>query len=299
MKSAAVQARELLLRKPSLIDTRKAALRLIAESKKCSPETAQVYFGRLSVSQIYVDLFKAALPAEFKADTGPRTTIVKRFFQALGFPVSEWALESLIDGRQHPIHIGIPVAGLGVHICDDCFNFSEFPVQYQLAVILFDPFGPRDYGLLEEHERSDFDEAQREQWDVLQNTYALPEGLRPRDPVDWSALAAIFQTVKSPLRFLPTVNRAICHNTGSIFLDFDPEEGLDGCPPWTPGNVVWLREQFALAKNINRDIDRIADWLKVKTRARVVQALRLYQQAKENDSNRRKAPEGRKLARVL
>lgn len=298
--SAALAVRDILLRKPSLINGRRAALRVLSEREKCSVSQAAELLDHLKRSNVYVRLFKAVMPEEFKKDPGSRAGIRDRFLAALGFPISEWVIDRAEGTGDEMLDDGIPFVGLSGHICDNCFDFVAMPLDFQLAITIFRHYSYWDFDHdFEDEDQQAYKERLQLQWSYFAKAYQLPAALEPgKNRAKLEHLEAAFQKLRTPLRFLPLLNRTIDYNTGCIFLDFDPNEEFDGEMDWTTQNIAFLRKEYARAQQIEADLYKLGKWLEQEPRARIIQACRLYQKVND-EGNRRKAPKGKPLVRIL
>lgn len=285
------QVRQALLRRPQMIDTRRASLRLVAKREKCTAAAAMTMLGELGQANVIVDLYKASMPEEFKRERGSRMSTAKHFWRRLGFPIYEDHLHHLIEHEEEPQAFGIPIAPLGGHICSNCYNFADMPTSYQLAILLMNP----------EYVDDDDPEMAAEDWTHLAKRYQLEERIKPGERIDVARFETAVAQLRSPLRYLPLLVRAIDYNTGCIFFDFDPQEGWPDDIGWTPQNIVWLRREYKLAQEIQTRIESIDEWFETKRAERIVEALALYHRIKGNRiaTKRKRTHKGKPLVGVL
>lgn len=302
--NALAQAREVLLRRPSLLDTQRAARRVVQRQTKCSPDEAKKLLDGLSQANVIIDIYKAAMPDEFKREKGSRLAIAQRFWKRLGFPIWEEGIREHIKrgAKPHPLSAGIPIMSLSGHLCPNCYHFESMPLDYQVAALLTKP-----ESLWGDDEDDEATEGEREEveyyWAYLAKRYELAAELKPVERIEVNDFETPGITIRSPLRFIPLLTRSVDYNTGCIFFDFDPNEGAPDDLMWTPKNVAWLRKQYTEAKIIRQQLESLAEWFETKPRERVIQALKLYhniRQAHAKTNLKRVADaERRALVRVL
>lgn len=289
MSSALATAREILLRRPSLINGRAASLRLLTAREKCTPEEATESLERLRTANQIAELFKAVMPEEFARDQGSLTGIAKRFAKALGFPINIWGIEhSLMRGR-HTFLNGIPIESMSGHVCEGCCQFNYLPTLIQLTVLLFGTSHDEMDSMvfLDPEEAAAWKEEKEGRWDLLAKEHKLPEDLRPTEEV--ADLWKVYEKERSPIQHLPLLGQMLDYNTGCVFFDFNPED----LPPdldWTQANVVWLRAEYKRAQAIDKNLGRLSDWFYANPRERIVKALRLYKQAAKPTNGKTRKP---------
>ncbi len=292
MNAAIAQVRQTLLRRPQLIDTRRASLRLVAKREKCTPEAAKSMLAEFSQANVIIDLYKASMPDEFKRERGSRMGIARHFWKRLGFPIEEYALRHAISQGESVLSLSIPILPMSGHLCPNCYNFAEIPTDYQLASLLIS----LDYIDYE-------DEAQEmaaEHWKHLAERYHMDERMKPAKPIDVGRFESAVAKLKSPLKFLPLIARAMDYNTGCIFFDFDPNEGWPDDIMWTSQNIQWLRRQYKVAQEIQQQIDSIGKWFETNVAERVGEALALYHLINgKRIATGKHARKGKSLVRIL
>ena len=282
------QVKATLLRRPSLINSRKVAQELLAEREQCTPAQALKLLGSLTKAKAYQELFKTTMPEEFKRDTGSLVNIEKRFYEALGFPVNDRRLMSVFapEADAGVLESGIPIQSMAWHLCPNCFHFEGMPPAFQLAIIVF----PSEafFEALSEEPTGNGEDPDVEielYWNSFAAEFKLSSELKPAYQIQYAKARLAFLASRSPLRFLPLLSSAIEYNTGNIFFDFDPEEGdLDDYLEWTPENVKFLRAQFTAGKALDRNLHTCIDWFsnKREARGRIIKALRIVKRAEES-----------------
>lgn len=292
------EIKQKLLRRPSLINGRAAAVRIVSERYKCGPAAARIRLDEFQCTSGITDLFKKTMPAEFKREFkkvgGSRVDVAPRFFSALGFPVYGDHIMSLLEQGEEPGNFSIPIGTLNPHACVDCCGFENLGVIFQLAHLLWrmreaDP---------------DLDALQGGFWTHMAHAYNLPETLRPTGTVAFTNFLQTFEPQRSPLKHLPLAIDVIAYSTDCIFFDFNEDEMGDPDLGWNPENIRWLREQFRIARSIEVRMEKLDVWLEAAPRERVARACRLYQKVRKVSDRKQKArvqiaSEGRVLVGIL
>lgn len=297
MSAKLATVRDLLLRRPSLIDARAASIRLLTAREKCSAAEASELLDALKTANSIADLFRAVMPQEFKKDRGSRAGIAKRFAAALGFPVSLYEIEGVLASGDDLIDEGIPIAGMNGHLCANCYDFASLPPLFQLASLLFESRDELDLGLDDPEDFARYTEELEERWKLFAKAHKLPDSLKPDAPA--GKLYKAFASERSPLRFLPTFVRMIAYNTGSIFFDFDPNDDAPEIE-WTRESITWLRKEYQRAQQIERDLNTLENWFDEDPPARILRALKIARNVNNGQRKPRLAnAKGRSLVRIL
>lgn len=302
MEAAAIaQLKKRLLANPQRIDPRQAAIRVIARRQSCTPAEAKESLKRIGSAEAVARLFQEVLPNEYAAAIakckGSRILVADKFIPALGFPLyTDFLFEQI--GREEHRHAGIPIQSLAFHACPNCFDFHAMTVPYQLAILLMRE-DESDYVFFDDESEERYREEKEEQWNYFSQKYHLDDRLRPTGHADRQILENVLSWETTPLRFLVQLTRVISYSTGSVFLDFDPDDE----PPelqWTRGGVEGLRNEYKLALEIIDQLERLEKWLANDLEPRLRRAFRVYEQARRlTNAKEPKRAQGRALVRVL
>jgi len=294
MSAAFDIVRERLLRNPSLINSRAAAVRLLSAKEKCSASEAQDLLGKLKLANGFQALFKSVMPDEFARDQGSRAGIAARFARALGFPIDIWNIENLLRRQADPLLEGIPIDSMSGHVCDGCCEFHYLPPLVQLTILVFGNELEIDHDLLDAEAAGMYAEEKESRWELFAKEHDVPDRLRPTEEV--KELWKVYERQRTPLRFLPLLSRMLDYSTGCVFFDFNP----DDVPPeiaWTNKNIVWLRSEFELAQRIDSNLESLSAWFYEDPKARIVKALRLYKTAAKPLNGKTRKPRVANAAR--
>jgi len=80
-------------------------------------------------------------------------------------------------------------------------------------------------------------------------------------PLDGTRLTAACAGLDSPLRGLPAAIGMIDHDSGTAWLDADPEQEMDLV--WTITDVTWMHTDYAAGRVIGDLAEQLVEWLAV------------------------------------
>lgn len=291
--SAITRAREILLTDPARINAQLAARRLLQRHRNCDASTADYYLSELSAHQVFIEMFRTLMPDEYKQFAGKvsGTDLSWKFFTSLGFPIAEDWLQQMVIAGGHPGMENIPIQSCN-EVAHEQWEYLD--PCWQLASLLYRPEG----GWKEDEAES------LRRWNELAKEFDLSPKLRPTGRAKFEVFKAVFETQKSPLAFMPWTLRILEYNTGTIFYDFDQDDGIPDVD-WSHGNIIWLREQYAIALDLNHRSRKLEKYLHKSNKTtgrRIATACRLYQRARiltHEENLRAVADTGKPLTGIL
>jgi len=102
-------------------------------------------------------------------------------------------------------------------------------------------------------------------WDDVTGEWpvALPEPLarQPGKVLDLEKFEALCGKRRGLWAHVPVMTRIACNETGNDFLDVTYETPFEW-PPWTRGNVEYLRQEWARADQLLSQAEKVTEWLK-------------------------------------
>lgn len=268
-----LQVRDQLLRRPSHINARAAAISILTQRYKCEPHEAEKRLNELKGDNVINALFKAVLPWHYRKAlrSHSRLSLAEQFFNLLKFPINDIWLTEIADEGEDPASFYIPIYSMNPGVASGDYDFEQLPLVFQIAVLIYRP--KNSYWELHA------DDGQ-EAWQYLVDTYKLDAALRPTGAISMQSLMQLFKKQRGPLHHIPLAINVTDYNTGTIFFDFDYEMG-DPNIDWSKENIEWLRKQYKVALSIEKKLYSLNDWLLAHPRERITQVCRLYNQLRK------------------
>lgn len=270
--------RRLLLADPAKLDVREAAVRVIAKRDKCSVAEARFGLAELRDHVIVDRVYKRVLPEEHAREKGSVAQRRVHFFRAVErhFPV-DWDYLDMVHMEMGNYDEE------GELTADDFF-------EYGIAILSMRPFQDWDFNAYWDKHRLvyqladllfvDKDEA-RPNWSRARKWEYIVQKLHLDGPVkrvavsDTHALLKAFEHARGPLKYLPAASNVLAFQTGSVFYDFDPDDGIEPWA-WTRGDVEFLSGQAQIARQIEKQVAALGKWLDAAPREHAQRILNYY-----------------------
>jgi hypothetical protein len=274
---AAVRRR--LLADPSLIDVGAAAVRVMAKRDGCSVKAAEDSLHGLREHMAVNRVFKEVMPAEYARQKGSVEERRYEFFRLINerFPVDWHYLNEAYGmdvedgedafGPEAFFHYGIMIHSLRpCNSWDLSHDWHAVTLAYQLADVLF---------LQQLPAGREVPWGSDQKWQHLAKRGLADEGFKLVDDEDRPAIRRAFVDARGPMKYLADAYKVLVYDTGSVFFDYDPEDGIEPFD-WTQPAVEFLTGQYRLARGIERRIAKLETWLDADPAGRTRQILNYY-----------------------
>jgi hypothetical protein len=298
--------RRLLLADPSKIDVRGAAVRIVAKRDGCS--VAEARFGLAELREhVAVDrVYKLILPEEHAREKGSVALRRVNFFKAVQrrFPV-DWDYLDMAHMEMGNFD------DEGELTADDWFEYGiaidsmrpfqdwgfarqwdKHPLVYQLADVLF---------MNEEWGAVEWNTARK--WEHLVKKLRLDKPLKRGPDSIRTPMLRAFDNARGPIKYLPDARNILAFDTGSVFYDYDPEDGIEPWE-WSRTSVEFLTGQAVIARRIEKQVAALEKWLDADPKAHAHQVLNYYTKHRrilehESQQSDTDGPDARALINVL
>jgi hypothetical protein len=279
-KVSLAKIRERLLAEPSLIDVGDAVARVIARRDRCTPAEALASLGYLGESIAVDRVFKHVLPAEHRRAKGSVEERRYEFFRIMRglFPVDWEYLDECYanmgdEVEEEPgecsfFYYGIMICSMRpFETWEVTHNWNRLPLAYQLTDALFG-----DTGLPQGREN---EWGAKRKWDYLVNKLGLEGPVKKVSDADKIILLWAFSHARGPLGLVPDAHKVLAYDTGSIFYDYAPEDGIEPYE-WTRESVEFLKGQYKVAQQVERRVESLSKWLDADPVGRARRIINYY-----------------------
>lgn len=299
--------RRLLLADPRKIDVAGAAVRVIAKRDGCSVEQARWGLVELREHVAIDRVYKQILPEEHAREKGSVASRRVNFFRAIErrFPVDwdyldmfhmeagEYDDEGALTAKNW-FEFGIAILSMrpfeswGFHR-----DWDKQALVYQLSDVLFmkDEDGEPGSGW-----------GMRRKWEYLVRKYRLDGPIKRVQETDRTAMLCAFDHARGPMKYFSEAYKILSFNTGSVFFDYDPDDGIDPWD-WSLTAVEFLTRQADAARRLLKQVEALDKWLGADPAVRVHQTLNYYTRhrriLKHESKQSHDGPDPRALVNVL